>query len=80
MEYTRAQMKELLTNYGPIDYFFFDGPADKLTDYAWQLQPKLINYARGDGNARAIHAGRSSRGPVGRKFDDGDRVAVEADE
>ena len=42
MEYTKRQLKELLTNYGPIDYFFFDGPAEQLTDYAWQLQPKLV--------------------------------------
>jgi alpha-L-fucosidase len=42
MDYTKKQLKELLTNYGPIDYFFFDGPAEQLTDYAWQLQPKLV--------------------------------------
>jgi alpha-L-fucosidase len=42
MDYTKRQMKELLTQYGPIDYFFFDGPAEQLTDYAWQLQPKLV--------------------------------------
>ncbi len=42
LDYTRRQLKELLTNYGPIDYFFFDGPATGLTDYAWQLNPKLI--------------------------------------
>ena len=42
MEYTKRQLKELLTEYGPIDYFFFDGPAEQLTDYAWSLQPKLV--------------------------------------
>jgi len=42
MEYTKRQLKELLTNYGTIDYFFFDGPAEQLTDYAWQMQPKLV--------------------------------------
>jgi alpha-L-fucosidase len=42
MDYTQRQLKELLTNYGPIDYLFFDGPAEKLTDYAWQLQPNLV--------------------------------------
>jgi alpha-L-fucosidase len=42
MDYTKRQLKELLTNYGPIDYFFFDGPAEQLTDYAWSLQPKLV--------------------------------------
>lgn len=42
MDYTKRQLKELLTNYGPIDYFFFDGPAEQLVDYAWQLQPRLV--------------------------------------
>jgi alpha-L-fucosidase len=42
MAYTKQQLKELLTNYGSIDYFFFDGPAEQLTDYAWQLQPSLV--------------------------------------
>ncbi len=42
MQYTKAQLKELLTNYGPIDYFFFDGPAAQLTDYVWQLQPNVV--------------------------------------
>ncbi len=42
LDYTKRQMKELLTNYGTIDYFFFDGPAEQLTDYAWQLQPNLV--------------------------------------
>jgi len=42
MDYTKRQLRELLTNYGTIDYFFFDGPAEQLTDYAWQLQPKLV--------------------------------------
>lgn len=42
MQYTKAQLRELLTNYGPIDYFFFDGPAAELTDYVWQLQPNVV--------------------------------------
>lgn len=42
MAYTKRQLKELLTNYGLIDYFFFDGPAEQLVDYAWQLQPNLV--------------------------------------
>jgi len=42
MDYTKRQLKELLTNYGPIDYFFFDGPAEQLVDYAWSLQPNLV--------------------------------------
>ncbi|MFZ0589552.1 MAG: alpha-L-fucosidase [Bryobacteraceae bacterium] len=42
MNYTKLQLRELLTNYGRIDYMFFDGPAEQLTDYAWQLQPNLV--------------------------------------
>jgi alpha-L-fucosidase len=42
MDYTKRQLKELLSNYGKVDYFFFDGPAEQLTDYAWQLQPNLV--------------------------------------
>jgi alpha-L-fucosidase len=42
MDYTKRQLKELLTRYGQIDYFFFDGPAEQLTDYAWQFQPHLV--------------------------------------
>lgn len=42
MDYTKRQLRELLTRYGKIDYFFFDGPAEQLTGYAWQLQPKLV--------------------------------------
>ena len=42
MTYDKAQIKELLTNYGKIDLFFFDGPAEGLKEYAWQLQPELI--------------------------------------
>lgn len=42
LDYSRRQLKELLTNYGRIDYLFFDGPAEGLAEYAWQLQPKLV--------------------------------------
>ena len=42
MEHDKAQVKELLTNYGKIDIFFFDGPEEGLKEYAWQLQPDLI--------------------------------------
>ena len=42
LDYTRRQLKELLTNYGAVDYFFFDGTATGLTDYVWQLQPKAV--------------------------------------
>jgi alpha-L-fucosidase len=42
MEYTKRQLHELLTNYGKVDYFFFDGPAEQLTSYTWQLQPNVV--------------------------------------
>jgi len=42
MNYDKAQIKELLTNYGRIDLFFFDGPEEGLKEYAWQLQPELV--------------------------------------
>jgi alpha-L-fucosidase len=42
MDYTKRQLKELLSQYGTIDYFFFDGPAQGLTDYVWSLQPNLV--------------------------------------
>jgi alpha-L-fucosidase len=42
LDYTKKQLRELLTNYGTIDYFFFDGPAEQLADFAWGIQPKLV--------------------------------------
>ena len=42
MAYDKAQIKELLTNYGKIDIFFFDGPEEGLKQYAWELQPDLV--------------------------------------
>lgn len=42
MDYDKRQLKELLTNYGKIDIIFFDGPAEGLKEYAWELQPDII--------------------------------------
>ncbi|GAA3952210.1 hypothetical protein GCM10022209_57090 [Chitinophaga oryziterrae] len=42
MAYDKSQLKELLTNYGKIDFIFFDGPAEGLKEYAWQLQPEIV--------------------------------------
>lgn len=36
------QTRELLTQYGPIDIIFFDGPAEGLRDLAWKLQPDIV--------------------------------------
>ncbi len=37
-----AQMRELMTQYGPIELVFLDGAPDGLKELAWQLQPKTI--------------------------------------
>lgn len=42
LEYGKAQLKELLTNYGKIDILFIDGPADGLREYAWELQKDIV--------------------------------------
>lgn len=42
MAYDQAQVKELLTGYGPIDLIFFDGQANGLRELAWKLQPEIV--------------------------------------
>ena len=42
MKHDKAQLQELLTNYGKIDILFFDGPAEGLKEYAWKLQPDVV--------------------------------------
>jgi alpha-L-fucosidase len=42
MAYDQAQVKELLTKYGPISLIFFDGQATGLRDLAWKLQPNIV--------------------------------------
>lgn len=42
MALDKAQLKELLSNYGKIDFIFFDGPAEGLKEYAWELQPNIV--------------------------------------
>jgi alpha-L-fucosidase len=42
MDYNRAQIRELLSKYGPIDVLFFDGHADGVRDLAWELQPDVV--------------------------------------
>lgn len=37
-----AQLKELMSGYGPIDIVFLDGVADNLKEEAWQLQPRTV--------------------------------------
>lgn len=42
MAHNKAQIRELLTRYGPIDVLFIDGQPDGLKEVAWQLQPNLV--------------------------------------
>lgn len=42
MALDKAQIKELLSNYGKIDILFFDGPAEELREFAWELQPDMV--------------------------------------
>jgi len=42
LAYDKAQLKELLTDYGTIDMLFIDGPADGLREYAWELRPNVV--------------------------------------
>lgn len=42
MALDKAQVRELLTQYGPIDVVFFDGPAEGLRDLAWEINPKTV--------------------------------------
>jgi alpha-L-fucosidase len=42
MAHNLAQLKELLTNYGPIDMVFFDGEPDQLKQLAWKIDPRIL--------------------------------------
>lgn len=42
MAHDQAQVRELLTNYGPVDVIFFDGEAEGLKELAWKLQPNIV--------------------------------------
>jgi alpha-L-fucosidase len=42
MTLDRAQIKELMTQYGPIDIVFLDGEASGLKEEVWQLQPRTV--------------------------------------
>jgi alpha-L-fucosidase len=42
LDYDTAQLRELLTNYGPVDVIFFDGDATSLRQTAWKLQPRIL--------------------------------------
>lgn len=42
MAYDRAQIRELLTQFGKIDFFFIDGPAEGLRELCWELDPDIV--------------------------------------
>ncbi len=42
MAHNKAQLRELFTNYGPIDVLFIDGEPNELKELAWELQPNCI--------------------------------------
>ena len=42
LAHDRAQVKELLSRYGPIDVIFLDGPPEGLRELAWQMQPDIV--------------------------------------
>lgn len=47
MAHNKAQVSELLTNYGFIDLMFFDGEPEGLKQLTWELSPKTL-VTRGD--------------------------------
>jgi alpha-L-fucosidase len=42
MAHDQAQVRELLTKYGPIDMFWIDGPPEGLREVAWDTDPNVL--------------------------------------
>ena len=42
MGHNKAQIHELLSNYGPVDMLFLDGEPDELKQLAWRMQPDIL--------------------------------------
>jgi alpha-L-fucosidase len=42
MKLDQDQVRELMSNYGPIDVLFFDGEPQGLREIAWQMQPNVV--------------------------------------
>jgi alpha-L-fucosidase len=42
LKYDQQQVRELLTQYGPVSVMFFDGPAGGLREVAWETQPEIV--------------------------------------
>ena len=57
MKHDQAQLRELMTRYGPVDVVFIDGPAEGLREVCWELQPDTVVTRGGDRDARAVHPG-----------------------
>ena len=42
MKHDQAQLRELMSRYGPVDVVFIDGPAEGLREVCWELQPDTV--------------------------------------
>lgn len=42
MSHNKEQIRELMTNYGPIDILFIDGEAEGIRELAWDINPDLV--------------------------------------
>lgn len=42
LRYDQQQLRELMTQYGPMDMAFFDGEPQGLRELAWKLQPDVV--------------------------------------
>jgi len=42
LAYDQQQVREMLTQYGPVSVIFFDGPSGGLRELAWKLQPEIV--------------------------------------
>ena len=42
LDHNRAQLRELMSNYGKGDMLFFDGHSDGLRETAWALDPEVV--------------------------------------
>src|SRR3954467_8347780 len=42
LAHDQAQVKELMSKYGPIDVIFFDGAPEGLRELAWKMQPNTV--------------------------------------
>ena len=42
MKNNKAQIRELLSQYGSVDIMFFDGPSEGLLELTWRLQPNVV--------------------------------------